>query len=177
MSKEAVGQFSNKIGSSDYWSRLNHGTLLGRLMDSKTDYQATLRSLGEKASKAINEIYEDLCNLGTQIRFLPSSDRNALVKQVEELYDVCEMGGVQSPIWEVHNAIKKSRREFQRTVWKLGAEHYLRPSGYNVAALLLEHSLKQLSWEVCTNETQKKKPPISHSFDSNCYSCPLVFYF
>lgn len=96
MSKEAVGQFNTKIGSSDYWGSLNNGTLLGRLMGSKTDYYATLHSLGEKASKAIDEIYEDLCNLGTQIRFLPSSDRNVLAKQVEELYDVCRMAGVST---------------------------------------------------------------------------------
>ena len=48
MSKEAVGQFNTKIGSSDYWSRLNRSTLLGSLMDSKTNYQATLRTLGGK---------------------------------------------------------------------------------------------------------------------------------
>lgn len=96
MSKEAVGQFNTKIGSSDYWSRLNRSTLLGGLMDSKTNYKATLRTLGEKAAKAIDEIYADLSKLGTLIRYLPSSDRNALAKQVEELYDVCRMGGVSA---------------------------------------------------------------------------------
>ena len=96
MSKEAVGQFNTKIGSSDYWSRLNRSTPLGSLMDSKTNYQTTLRTLGEKASKAIDEIYADLSKLGTLIRYLPSSDRNVLAKQVEELYDICRMGGVSA---------------------------------------------------------------------------------
>ena len=35
----------------------------------------------------------------------------------------------------------ESRRSVQRIIWKLGAELYLRPRGYDVAALLLEHSL------------------------------------
>ena len=94
MSKEAVGQFNIKIGSSEYWSRLNRSALLGSLMDSNTNYQSTLRALGARASDAIEEIYEDLSKLGTQIRFLDSSDRNALAKQVEELYDICRMAGV-----------------------------------------------------------------------------------
>ena len=32
MSKEAVGQMNAKIGSSEYWSRVNHNTMLGGLM-------------------------------------------------------------------------------------------------------------------------------------------------
>ena len=50
--------------------------------------------------------------------------------------------GPQSQIRELHGALEKSRREFQRTVWKLGAEYYLRARGYDVAALLLEHSIE-----------------------------------
>ena len=50
-------------------------------------------------------------------------------------------GGPQSQIRELHDALEKGRREFQRTVWKLGAEYYLRARGYDVAALLLEHSI------------------------------------
>ena len=51
-------------------------------------------------------------------------------------------GGPQSQIRELHDALEKGRREFQRTVWKLGAEYYLRPRGYDIAALLLEHSIE-----------------------------------
>jgi len=94
MSKEATGQSGAKIGSSEYWSRINHTTMLGGLMGSKTSYQATIGQLGTKAAAAIEEIYEDLSALGSKIRYLPSSDRNALAKQVEGLYDICKMGGV-----------------------------------------------------------------------------------
>lgn len=94
MSKEAVGQMGAKIGSSEYWYRVNRSTLLGNVMGSNTNYQTTLRALGTKAAEAIEEIYRDLEKLGTRIRFLPSGDRNALAKQVEGLYDICKMGGV-----------------------------------------------------------------------------------
>jgi len=96
MSKEATGQSGAKIGSSEYWSRANHTTMLGGLMGSKTSYQATIGQLGTKAAAAIEEIYEDLSALGSKIRYLPSSDRNALAKQVEGLYDICKMGGVSA---------------------------------------------------------------------------------
>lgn len=100
MSKEAVGQMNSKIGSSEYWYRVNHNTMLGGLMGAKTNYQATLRELGSRASRAIEEIYGDLSSLGSQIRFLDAHDRNALAKQVEGLYDVCKMSGVT--VW--HNS-------------------------------------------------------------------------
>jgi len=100
MSKEAVGQMNAKIGSSEYWSRVNHNTMLGGLMGAKTNYQATLRELGQRASGVIEEIYGDLSSLGSRIRFLDSHNRNALAKQVEGLYDVCKMTGVT--VW--HNS-------------------------------------------------------------------------
>ena len=100
MSKEAVGQINTKIGSSEYWSKLNRSTILGHLINSRTDYQATLRALGRRASAAIEEIYGDLSSLGSKIRFLDSHNRKALAKQVEGLYDVCKMTGVT--VW--HNS-------------------------------------------------------------------------
>ena len=100
MSKEATGQMGTIIGSDTYWSRVNHTTMFGGLMGSKTSYQATLRQLGTKAATVIEEIYEDLSTLGSKIRYLPSSDRNALAKQVEGLYDICKMSGVS--VW--HNS-------------------------------------------------------------------------
>jgi len=100
MSKEATGQMGAKIGSSEYWSAVNKNTLFGSLMGSQTDYQVAIGQLGTKAAAAIEEIYEDLSNLGAKIRYLPSSDRNALAKQVEGLYDICKMRGVS--VW--HNS-------------------------------------------------------------------------
>ena len=100
MSKEAVGQMNTKIGSGEYWSKVNHNTILGGLMGAKTNYQATLRELGQRASGAIEEIYGDLSTLNSRIRFLDSHNRNALAKQVEGLYDICKMSGVT--VW--HNS-------------------------------------------------------------------------
>ncbi len=96
MSKEADGQMNTKIGSNEYWSRLNRGTMLASLMDSNTNYQATLHQLGTRASQAIEEIYEDLSEQGSRLRFLPASNRNALAKQVEALYAICRMSGVSA---------------------------------------------------------------------------------
>lgn len=93
MSKEATGQMGAKIGSREYWSKVNRGAALGSLMEERTNYRATLQQLGTRASGAIEEIYADLSALGSKIRYLPSSDRKALAKQVEGLYDVCKPGG------------------------------------------------------------------------------------
>lgn len=94
MSKEATGQFGAKIGSREYWSRINRSAMLGSLMGNKTNYRTMLQQLGTRANGAIEEIYADLSQLGSKIRYLSSSDRKALAKQVEGLYDVCKMSGV-----------------------------------------------------------------------------------
>jgi len=104
MSKEAIGKMNAKIGSSEYWSRVNHNTMLGGLMGAKTNYQTTLRALGAKAAEAIEEIYADLSTLGSRIRFLDSSNRKALAKQVEGLYDVCKMSGVT--VWHSSECVQ-----------------------------------------------------------------------
>ena len=44
---------------------------------------------------------------------------------------------------DLANVLFDNRRVFQRIMWKLGAEYYLRPKGYDVAALLLEHSIEK----------------------------------
>ena len=48
------------------------------------------------------------------------------------------------PLRKICENIKSGWWLFWDTVWKLGAEYFLRPQGYNVAALLLEHSLEGL---------------------------------
>ena len=50
--------------------------------------------------------------------------------------------GSSVSIRKLHDAHEAIRQELQRVIWKAGAEHYLRPRGYDVAALLLEHSLE-----------------------------------
>ena len=96
MSKEATAQLGVKVGSSEYWSRINRDTLFGDLLGSGTDYRSALGKLGARARDTIEDIYDDLSELGSKIRYLPSSDRNALAKQVEGLYDVCRLGGVSA---------------------------------------------------------------------------------
>ena len=93
MSKEATAQFGTKLGSNEYWSRINRDTIFGGLLNSGTDYRSALEKLGTRARSTIEDIYDDLSKLGSKIRYLPSSNRNALAKQVSGLYDICRMGG------------------------------------------------------------------------------------
>ena len=57
-----------------------------------------------------------------------------------EVNTVGKLGGGISYI--IQKVLFENRKTIQRLIWKLGAEYYLRPRGYDVAALLLEHSLK-----------------------------------
>lgn len=96
MSKEATGQFGIKLGSPSYWAKLNSAARLHNLMGSEPKYDRMLRQTGNRASAAINEIYDDLASQGRKIRYIASAKRSALAKQVEGLYDVCKMTGVSS---------------------------------------------------------------------------------
>lgn len=96
MSKEATGQLGVKLGSSAYWTKLNNAAGLNTLTGSEPNYYRMLQQTGNRASAAIDEIYDDLATQGSKIRYLSSSNRNALAKQVEGLYDVCKMTGVTS---------------------------------------------------------------------------------
>ena len=96
MSKEATGQLGVKLGSSAYWTKLNNAAGLNSLMGSEPKYYRMLQQTGNRASAAIDEIYNDLATQGSKIRYLSSSNRNALAKQVEGLYDICKMTGISS---------------------------------------------------------------------------------
>ena len=93
MSKEATGQYGERLGSTTYWSRLNHSSALQELLGESPSYHSMLLATGSRANDAIEEIYEDLSAIGSQIRYVPASNRDALAKQVEGLYDVCVMAG------------------------------------------------------------------------------------
>ncbi len=95
MSKEATGENGAVLGSSEYWSGINRVTFLGRMMQnpSDTNYHETLREIGNRASAAVDEIYNDLQDHINSIRAIPADYRNALAKQVQLLYDVCSMSG------------------------------------------------------------------------------------
>ncbi len=94
MSKEAVGQCGEVVGSSGYWAKLNRGTLFADRVTRSPDYRAALTRFGHRAKDAIDEVYGDLSSLAQKIRYLPKDDRTTLAKQVEELYDICKMSGV-----------------------------------------------------------------------------------
>ena len=96
MSKEATGQLGTKLGSSSYWAKLNSAAGLHNLMGSELKYYRMLQQTGNRASAAISEIYDDLASQGRKIRYISSTRRSALAKQVEGLYDVCKMTGVSS---------------------------------------------------------------------------------
>lgn len=95
MSKEAVGQNGELLGSSNYWNALNRNTVLGEIMhaNAPTDYYDALRRAGERASEAIDNIYQDLNSKRSVLRYLDSGERNGLVKQVKGLYDICDLTG------------------------------------------------------------------------------------
>lgn len=98
MSKEATGQYGTLIGSAGYWDKLNNISILSNLMGNSqtTDYYATLQTIGMRASSAIGDIYQDLAEHSSQIRYIPASDRDALAKQVSGLYDICKLTGILS---------------------------------------------------------------------------------
>jgi peptidoglycan hydrolase-like protein with peptidoglycan-binding domain len=94
---------------------------------------------GEKTKEAID-------NLITKISsYLSDPQKMRLLDQaVGAIVSALDFasGPHNSSVRRVYDALEKSRQELQRVVWKLGAEYYLRARGYNVAALLLEHSLE-----------------------------------
>ena len=95
MSKEATGENGAILASNEYWDRVNRTTFFGRLMQNASDvnYQETLRELGNRANLAVEEIYDDLQNNIQSVSAISSDRRSTLAKQVQELYDVCNMAG------------------------------------------------------------------------------------
>ena len=96
MSIEAVGQNGAVLGSDMYWNQLNSSTILGGLMQwaSGTEYYRTLQETAARASAAIEEIYDDVQQNIDRMGLVPSGPRCTLAKQVESLYNVCEMIGI-----------------------------------------------------------------------------------
>lgn len=58
-----------------------------------TDYYDAIRKAGERASSAIDAIYQDIGKKRGELRYLGSGERNALVKQIRGLYDVGKLMG------------------------------------------------------------------------------------
>ena len=95
MSKEAVGQNGERIGSLAYWNKLNKSSVLSEVMhpNTPTDYYNAIRKAGERASNAIDMIYQDVSKKQGELRYISSAERNTLVKQIKGLYDVCKLTG------------------------------------------------------------------------------------
>jgi len=93
---------------------------------------------GKKTEDAVNKTIgkiQDYLSDPTKMRLLDQTV-DAVISSLDTLSDS------HGTIWRLHNALEKSRHQLQRTIWRLGAEYYLRPRSYDVAALLLEHSLQ-----------------------------------
>lgn len=117
MSKEAVGQNGEKIGSTAYWNKLNKSTILSEVMHSSapTNYYNAIRKAGERASSAIDAIYQDVSKKQGELRYISSGERNALVKQIKGLYDVCKLTGKTAMHSDacIHVLSSGSGREFR----------------------------------------------------------------
>lgn len=98
MSREAVGQNGAILGSPDYWDRLNRSTYIGAVMQNTSEpaYNTALKNVGYRASSMIEAIYSDLQKNEKTVRNITFNDRNALLRQVQGLSDVCLMAGVSS---------------------------------------------------------------------------------
>lgn len=98
MSKEAVGQNGAILGSSDYWEHLNRSTYIGTAMQQTTDpeYFEAVKRIGQRASSAIDAIYDDLQGNQKRIHNISSSDRDALSNHVQALSEVCSLFSASS---------------------------------------------------------------------------------
>lgn len=98
MSKEAVGQNGAILGSSDYWERLNRSTYIGTAMQRTTDpeYFEAVKRIGQRASSAIDAIYDDLQRNQKRIHNVSSGDRDALSNHVQALSEVCSLSAAPS---------------------------------------------------------------------------------
>ena len=94
---------------------------------------------GKKTEKEVDDVIEKI----SKILANPAKMR-LLDQTVDAIASALDFAsGPQRQIRKLHDTLEKSRQDLQRIIWKLGAEYYLRPRGYNVAALLLEHSIEK----------------------------------
>ena len=93
---------------------------------------------GEKTKEAVDKAIEKFSEL------LSDPDKMRLLDQVvgATISALDFLSGSRGVMWKLHDILEKSRHGIQKLIWHLGAEYYLRPHSYDVAALLLEHSLE-----------------------------------
>lgn len=155
MSIEAIGQNGAVLGSDMYWNQLNSSTILGGLMQwtSGTEYYRTLQETANRASTAIEEIYDNLQQNIDQICLVPSSPRDTLAKQVESLYNVCEMAGI----------LNRHSRECQRILELREPSASIDPfmeSALQTAHQKLENALTSCRWNVSISP-RRPQPGVS----------------
>ena len=94
---------------------------------------------GENTKAAVDKF------IGNLSAFLTDPDKlRAFGLATDALFAALDtLHGPQSPLFELHIAFERIRRDLQRVIWKFGIKYFLQPRGYTVAALLLEHSLRQ----------------------------------
>ena len=92
---------------------------------------------GEKTKTAADTFIADAS------KFLADTEKVQQLARVVDLMTIAlDFSTGRSQLWKMRSVLQGSCRELERTVWKLGPEYYLRPRGYDVAALLLEHSIE-----------------------------------
>ncbi|MBQ3557160.1 MAG: hypothetical protein IJA11_05135 [Oscillospiraceae bacterium] len=94
--------------------------------------------LGEETEHGISKITNRIAE------FLTDPDKMRKLSRFFDLLHILEGIPKGRPIlnWATHQLQERFAADIVRAIWKLGAEYYLRPKGYDVAALLLEHSLE-----------------------------------
>ena len=95
---------------------------------------------GEQTKAAGDKLIDDMSEILTD----PNKVRS-LSKCIDLYLLVKDLSNAsRTQYWALRQALKVAMPVFERTIWKLGAEYFLRRmKGYDVAALLLEHSLNK----------------------------------
>ena len=86
------GQNGKIVGSSSYFAALNAGVLLGLMRDyTSYNYYQSLQKSADRIHSALEEIYQDLkTNIGV-LRYVPLSDRKALLNVLEGYECLCKL--------------------------------------------------------------------------------------
>ena len=115
--------------------------------------------LGEKTLYGISKITEQFA------KFLTTPEKMRKLGQVVDLLSVLEGLPVRLPFGSrtTHQLQTRFASDIVRAIWKLGAEYYLRPKGYDVAALLLEHSLESSPSKLYFTQTHRVTQKVTKS--------------
>lgn len=87
MSQELIGACGSAVGTSDYFQRINQGTIFAPFMPSQDGYQysSALGQLCSRCAAVIDEIYSDLQGVASSIQKLSQEYRDNLTKLISNL--------------------------------------------------------------------------------------------